>query len=200
MLKVQEGRTGLFAQINRFLDKHVLPYPVLFLTNRLTIVCTLCLLLPLLVYANNAPFVWAVNSYLNVMSVVVSSTVLLYSTISDIRQQAAAQRREEIASAHRDSVERRAQADHELIETLHDYVDEIRLELIRNINDSLSNIEEILVQRLEKIQAEDHRHVEEMHKAVLASTESHHKELADLTELVQALHSGNLGKGIRPSQ
>jgi hypothetical protein len=200
MLNMKDTRTGLFERLNLFLDKFVLPYPVKFLTNRITIVATLCLLLPLLIYAENARFVWAVNSYLNVMSVVVSSTVLLFSTVSDVRQRAAAQRREEIARTHQEAVERRAQADHELIEKLQEYVDEIRLELIRNVNDSLFNIEEILVQRLEKIQAEDHRHVEEMHKAVLASTEAHHKELADLTELVQALHSGDLGKPIKPTQ
>jgi hypothetical protein len=77
MLNMKDARIGLFARLNFFLDKFVLPYPVRFLTNRLTIVATLCLLLPLLVYAQNSQFVWAVNSYLNVMSVVVSSTVLL---------------------------------------------------------------------------------------------------------------------------
>src|SRR4051812_3494114 len=100
MLNMKDTRTGLFERLNLFLDKFVLPYPVKFLTNRITIVATLCLLLPLLIYAENARFVWAVNSYLNVMSVVVSSTVLLFSTVSDVRQRAAAQRREEIARTH----------------------------------------------------------------------------------------------------
>src|SRR3954471_5701985 len=81
-------------RLNTFLDQHVLPYPVKYLTNRVTILATLCLLIPLIFFANNQAFVNAVNSYLNVMSVAVSSIVLLYSTISEIRERAAAQRRE----------------------------------------------------------------------------------------------------------
>ena len=39
---------------------------------------------PLLFFTGNQAFVNALNSYLNVMSVVVSSTVLLYATIADV--------------------------------------------------------------------------------------------------------------------
>jgi hypothetical protein len=73
------------ARLNAFLDSYVLPYPVKYLTNRLTILATLCLLIPLIKFADVQVFVLATNSYLNVMSVVVSSTVLLYSTISEVR-------------------------------------------------------------------------------------------------------------------
>lgn len=78
----------VMARINAFLDQHVLPYPVKYLTNRITILATLCLLVPLIVLANVTVFVLAANSYLNVMSVVVSSTVLLYSTLAEARDRA----------------------------------------------------------------------------------------------------------------
>ena len=82
------------TRLNAFLDTYVLPYPVKYLTNRLTILATLCLLIPLIAFANVQVFVLATNSYLNVMSVVVSSTVLLYSTISEVRDRKAAEQRE----------------------------------------------------------------------------------------------------------
>lgn len=161
-----------------FLDQHVLPYPVKYLTNRLTIIATLCLLVPLIIFANVQVFVLATNSYLNVMSVVVSSTVLLYSTIAEARGRAASQRREEIAKAHEEAVEKRAQADHELIMTIRD-------ELTQHVTESLADIQKILIDRLETIQGEDHAHIEEMHQAVMAATEAHRKELSDLQALVQ---------------
>src|SRR5438045_521807 len=78
--------TGPIVRLNEFLDKYVLPYPVKYLTNRVVILLTLCLLIPLIFYTANQAFVNALNSYLNVMSVVVSSTVLLYATISELRE------------------------------------------------------------------------------------------------------------------
>jgi hypothetical protein len=63
-------------RINMFLDRYVLPYPVKYLTNRVTILVTLSLLIPLIAFKDATVFVLVVNSYLNVMSVVVSSTVL----------------------------------------------------------------------------------------------------------------------------
>ena len=68
--------TGTIARLNDFLDKYVLPIPILILTNRVVILLTLSVLIPLVVLANNTVFVLLANSYLNVMSVVVSSTVL----------------------------------------------------------------------------------------------------------------------------
>src|SRR5579862_2344588 len=81
---------GPMHQLNEFLDKYVLPWPVKYLTHRLTILATLCLLIPLVFFTANQAFVNALNSYLNVMSVVVSSTVLLYATISEVRERQAA--------------------------------------------------------------------------------------------------------------
>jgi hypothetical protein len=179
-------------RINAILDKYVLPYPVRFLTNRLTILGTLCLLIPLIFFANSQVFVNTANSYLNVMSVVVSSTVLLYSTITEVRQRNAARRREEIAQTHAETVERRAQQDHELIQKIHEHLDEIRFDLLKEVDDKLNNIQEILVDRLERIQAEDHQHVEDMHRAVMSSTESHRKELSELAELISAMHNGDI--------
>jgi hypothetical protein len=179
----------VMARINAFLDQHVLPYPVKYLTNRITILATLCLLVPLIVLANVTVFVLAANSYLNVMSVVVSSTVLLYSTLAEARDRAAAQRREEIAAAHEAMVERRAEADHELIQEIHTHLDEIRRETMEHISVSLDAIQNMLVEHMEKMQAEDHLHIEEMHKAVLASTEAHRQELASLAQLVAAMQN-----------
>jgi hypothetical protein len=82
--QADQPNKGLFSRLNAFLDKFVLPYPVKYLTNRITILATMLLLIPLIIFANYSVFVLAANSYLNVMSVVVSSTVLLYSTIAAI--------------------------------------------------------------------------------------------------------------------
>src|SRR5262245_19455821 len=91
---------GFMDRMNEFLDRLVLPYPVKYLTNRITILATLAMLIPLEVLTSQQAFVNSVNSYLNVMSVVVSSTVLLYSTLSEARDKEAAKRREEIAEQH----------------------------------------------------------------------------------------------------
>jgi hypothetical protein len=183
---------GLWHRLNMFLDKHVLPYPVKFLTNRIVILATLALLLPLLFLTSNQAFVNASNSYLNVMSVVVGSTVLLYATIADVRDRAAAKRAEEIAKAYEQVLEERVQADHELIE-----------QILQN------SIENILGSRLEKIRLEDHKRLEDVQKAVIASNESLRtelaekaqiasndalrKELVELREMVQALYQRQIG-------
>ena len=44
---------GVMARIDAFLDRRVLPWLVKFLTNRITILATLCLLIPLIVFATN---------------------------------------------------------------------------------------------------------------------------------------------------
>jgi flagellar biosynthesis GTPase FlhF len=237
------------SRLNKFLDEHVLRYPIEFLTNRIIILATLAMLLPLLFYTSNQVFVNVLNSYLNVMSVVVGSTVLLYATIADVRDRAAAKRaeeiarayeqvleervrereeiakayeqkleervlgqqqeleerllwreemakayeqkleervlgqqqeleervldrereleervrtREEIAKAYEQKLEKRVQADHELIE-----------QILQN------SIENILGARLEKIRLEDHKQLDAMQKAVIASNESLRTELAE---------------------
>jgi len=174
-------------RLNAFLDKYVLPYPVRYLTNRVTILATLCLLMPLIILASNIVFVGTVNSYLNVMSVVVSSTVLLYSTLSEVRDRAAAQRREEIAQQHEAKIEARAEADHKNIMKIMHHVDELHNEVMENFNTSFDNILNLLVSRLEQIQSEDQSHITEAHKAVLASADAHRKELEDLTALVESM-------------
>jgi DNA anti-recombination protein RmuC len=184
-------------RINMFLDKYVLPYPVKYLTNRVTILVTLALLIPLIALKDETAFVLVLNSYLNVMSVVVSSTVLLYSTLAEARDRIAAQRREDIAQMQEAMVEQRAQTDHELIQEIHKHLDEIRIEVMTHVNTSLDNIQNILIERLEKAQAEDHRHIEETHKAVMAGVQSHLEELAALRELVENLHR-SLG-GLSPA-
>jgi hypothetical protein len=210
--KIESG--GLLHRLNAFLDQHVLPYPVMFLTNRIIILATLALLVPLLFFTSDQAFVNALNSYLNVTSVVVSSTVLLYATIADVRDRAAAKRaeeiaktyervledriqgREEIAKAYEEVLEERVQADHELIQ-----------QILQN------SIENILGERLERIRIEDHKQLEEMQKAVIASNESLRtelaekaliasneslrSELAELRKLVEALHTGRFGESAR---
>ncbi len=87
-----------FDRLNAFLDKHVLPWPVRFLTFRFTILVTIALLIPLILFVNNTELVLAINSYLNVMSVAVSSIVLLYATISEVQQRQIAELQEQRAS------------------------------------------------------------------------------------------------------
>ena len=208
---VISSKLSPLRRLNVLLNDHVLPYPVRFLTNRVIILATLALLVPLLFFTTDQAVVNALNSYLNVMSVVVSSTVLLYATIADVRDRAAAKRadqiaktyeqvletriqgREEIAKAYEQVLEQRVQADHELIE-----------QILQN------SIENILGGRLEKIRVEDHKQLEDMQKAVIASNEalrtelaekaliasneSLRAELAELRELVQALYQSHFGE------
>lgn len=169
-------------RLNIFLDRHVLPYPVKYLTNRLTIIATLCLLIPLIAYANIQVFVLAANSYLNVMSVVVSSTVLLYSTIGEARDRVAAKRREEIAAMHEELVDKRAQADHELLLKIQD-------ELAQHINQRLDDIQHFLLDRLTQIEANEDAQDKAMHQEVLATISAHKQELADLNQMVKGMMS-----------
>ena len=94
--------------INDFLDKHILPWPVRYLSHRFVILLTIALLIPLVVYATNQTLVLLVNSYLNTMSVAVSSIVLLYATLSEIHQKQIAEMQE-----------KRAQEDHAHVVEMH---------------------------------------------------------------------------------
>ena len=87
-----------FDRINTFLDRYVLPWPVRFLTFRFTILVTIALLVPLIVFANNTELVLGINSYLNTMSVAVSSIVLLYATLAEQQQRKIAEMQEQRAS------------------------------------------------------------------------------------------------------
>jgi hypothetical protein len=95
-------------RINDFLDQYILPWPVRYLSHRFVILATIALLIPLVVYASNQVLVLLVNSYLNTMSVAVSSIVLLYATISEVHQKQIAELQE-----------RRAQEDHSHVVEMH---------------------------------------------------------------------------------
>ena len=98
----------MMQRINNFLDKYILPWPVRYLSQRFIILLTISLLIPLVVYAGNQVLVLLVNSYLNTMSVAVSSIVLLYATISEVHQKQIAELQE-----------KRAQEDHTHVVEMH---------------------------------------------------------------------------------
>lgn len=246
-IHIPNKKSGTLHRLNAMLDEYVLPYPVRFLTNRIIILATLALLVPLIFFTSDQAFVNALNSYLNVTSVVVSSTVLLYATIADVRDRAAAKRAEEIAKTYERVLEDRIQERAEIAKTyetlLEDRIQE-RAEIAKTYETLLeeriqgreeiakayeqvleervqadheliqqilqNSIENILGGRLEKIRVEDHKQLDAMQKAVIASNEalraelaekaliasneSLRAELAELRELVQALHQSHFGK------
>jgi uncharacterized membrane protein len=98
----------MLKRLNQFLDRYILPLPVRFLTFRFVILATILLLIPLLLYAGNQVLVLGINSYLNTMSVAVSSIVLLYATLGEVQQRQLAELQE-----------KRAQEDHEHLTELH---------------------------------------------------------------------------------
>jgi hypothetical protein len=71
----------------------------------------MALLIPLLAFASRTILVLGINSYLNTMSVAVSSIVLLYATISEVRQKQIAEMQE-----------KRAQEDHTHVTSIHTLV------------------------------------------------------------------------------
>ena len=116
-------------RVNAFLDRYILPWPVRFLTFRIVILMTIALLIPLIVFAKNTVLVLAANSYLNTMSVAVSSIVLLYATISDARQKQIAEMQE-----------KRAQEDHAHVTEMHRLV----LETLQNQNEEMAELKQML--------------------------------------------------------
>jgi hypothetical protein len=98
----------MFNKINNWLDQYILPWPVRFLTHRFVILATMALLIPLIVFGKHTVLVLGLNSYLNTMSVAVSSIVLLYATISEVRQKQIAEMQE-----------KRAQEDHTHVTDIH---------------------------------------------------------------------------------
>ena len=98
----------MIKRINEFLDRYILPWPVRYLSHRFVILATIALLIPLVIYAGNQVLVLLVNSYLNTMSVAVSSIVLLYATVSEVHQKQIAELQE-----------RRAQEDHTHVVEMH---------------------------------------------------------------------------------
>jgi hypothetical protein len=178
---------GVMGRLDQFLDQHVLPWPVKYLTNRITILATLLLLIPLIAFATNQVLILLANSYLNVMSVVVSSTVLLYSTISEKRDKAAAQRREEIAATHQRLLDERSEEDHNRIEEINTHIDEIHSEVMQHITTSLDRIEKLMFERINQMQTEANSHIDENHGSVLATMASHKEELAEMRQILDSL-------------
>jgi hypothetical protein len=116
-------------QVNDFLDRYVLPWPVHFLTFRFVILITIGLLIPLIVYAKNTVLVLSVNSYLNTMSVAVSSIVLLYATISEARQKQIAEMQE-----------KRAQEDHLHVTEMHNLI----MQTLQNQDEEMAELKHVL--------------------------------------------------------
>jgi len=125
----QEPKRNQMDRINDFLDQYVLPWPVRFLTFRFVILITIGLLIPLILFANNTVLVLGLNSYLNTMSVAVSSIVLLYATISEARQKQIAQLQE-----------KRAQEDHEHVTEMHNLV----LKSLANQQEEIQGLKQLL--------------------------------------------------------
>jgi len=124
--------TKLKKTIDRFnglLDRYVLPLPVRFLTFRFVILLTMALLIPLIIYADQIRLVLAVNSYLNVMSVAVSSIVLLYATISEARQKQIAELQE-----------KRATEDHTHVTEMHALI----MQTLENQNKEMDELKSVL--------------------------------------------------------
>ncbi len=119
----------MLDRINSFLDRYILPWPVRFLTFRFVILATIALLIPLVVYAENTSLVLLINSYLNTMSVAVSSIVLLYATISEVRQKQIA-----------DLQEQRAQEDHTHVTEMHKLV----LQALATQREELQDLKELI--------------------------------------------------------
>ncbi len=116
-------------RVNDLLDRYILPWPVRFLTYRFVILVTMALLIPLLIYADRINLVLAVNSYLNVMSVAVSSIVLLYATLSEVRQKQIAEMQE-----------KRAMEDHQHVVEMHNLI----MQTLENQNREMDELKNVL--------------------------------------------------------
>ncbi len=119
----------MFTKINLWLDKYILPWPVRFLTHRFVILATMALLIPLLAFASKTVLVLGINSYLNTMSVAVSSIVLLYATLSEAQQKRIAEMQEQ-----------RAQEDHDHVTQMH----ALMLETLANQHEELEELKAML--------------------------------------------------------
>jgi hypothetical protein len=130
MANIQKHRKiAIVEGINGFLDRYILPWPVRYLTFRLVILLTIGLLVPLIMFSNQTVLVLMVNSYLNVMSVAVSSIVLLYSTISEAHQKQIAQLQEE-----------RAREDHQHVTEMHSLI----LQSVENQRTEINDLRKLI--------------------------------------------------------
>lgn len=119
----------MIQKFNDFLDRYILPWPVRFLTDRAVILVTMVLLIPLIVFASNTTVVLGINSYLNVMSVAVSSIVLLYAMLSETHQKQIAEMQE-----------MRAQEDHTHVTNIHTLV----LETLANQQQEIEDLKQMI--------------------------------------------------------
>jgi hypothetical protein len=169
-------------QANDLLDRYILPLPVRFLTFRFVILLTIALLIPLIVFADHTVWVLAVNSYLNTMSVAVSSIVLLYATISEARQKQIAEMQE-----------KRALEDHMHVTEMHNLI----MQTLQNQNEEMAELKRVLavlagreVAAVERAQLPDVKSLHPRGKERFAE--------ADLSRRWQAnLHHNSLVSSIR---
>ena len=157
----------MLAKMNGFLDSWVLPWPVRFLTNRFVILMTIALLIPLIAFATSQVFVLSVNSYLNTMSVAVSSIVLLYATIAELRQKQIAQMQE-----------KRAQEDHVHVVEMHQLV----VDNMRYQHEEIQDLKEVLAalqgKTYKRKPAPDRVDLRSLHPGGPRRLEPHHVERA----------------------
>ena len=153
----------MFQRFNDFLDKYVFPWPIRFLTFRPVILLTIALLIPLIVYADNTVLVLGINSYMNVMSVAVSSIVLLYATIAEVRQKQIAELQEQ-----------RAQEDHAHIIETHN----LMMRALANQHEEIEELKELLAQfhsqTYERKPAPEVPNLHELHPQGAARFEENH--------------------------
>jgi hypothetical protein len=93
------------------------------------ILATIALLIPLIVYANRTALILLINSYLNTMSVAVSSIVLLYATLSEARQKQIAEMQE-----------KRALEDHQHVTEMHTLV----LQTLKNQDLEIEELKQLI--------------------------------------------------------
>jgi hypothetical protein len=117
------------VRVNSFLDRYILPWPVRFLTFRFVILATILMLIPLIAFASNTVLVLGINSYLNTMSVAVSSIVLLYATLAEANQK-------QIAAMQ----EQRAQEDHQHVTEMHQLI----LETLTNQQKEIDDLKQMI--------------------------------------------------------
>jgi hypothetical protein len=104
--------------IYRMLDRYILPIPVRLLTNRITIILTMALLLPLVLFADRTALVLVINSYLNVMSVTVSSIVLLWTAAAEEQERKQQSAADDVVQHHLREVLERLHAQQAQLEAI----------------------------------------------------------------------------------
>lgn len=149
-------------RIYDYLDKFILPWPVRYLSHRFVILVTIALLIPLIVYANNQTLVLLVNSYLNTMSVAVSSIVLLYATISEIHQKQIAELQE-----------KRAQEDHEHVVEMHNLMQQTLLNQQQQIEELKKMLASINGREYIPMKAQAAVNLQELHPRGASRFEKH---------------------------